>query len=253
MTKSNTDLHWNERAAQEADDAKVNIGDTAQREVELHYIAPNLRATDKLLEVGCGNGYLTNRLREIVKHVDAFDYAENMVERGKRLFGEKNNRFFHDNLLAPQHFNGPYDAILCVRVLINLRNLAEQQQAIRNLAAALRPGGRLILAEGFMDGFEALNSLRADAALPPLEPAAINYYSRKAELMPTIEELFTVESSFHSGMFDVLTRVAYPAAVGHQNAQTSAYHDHILQLAIKLNGPELAPYGRIQGMILEKK
>ncbi|HLO76068.1 MAG TPA: class I SAM-dependent methyltransferase [Magnetospirillum sp.] len=253
MNKSSTDLHWNDRAASEPDDARVNIADTAQREVELHAILPHLRAGDRVLEVGCGNGYVTDRLRRLVRHVDAFDYAENMVERARRLYGESNNRFFHDNVLAPRQWAGPYDAILCVRVLINLRDLGEQRQAIRNLAAALRPGGRLILAEGFRDGFDALDGLRAQAGLPPLQPAPINFYSRKAELMETILPLFTVAGSFHTGLFDVLTRVALPAAIGAGNAQTSDFHHRIQGLATALNGPQFAPFGRVQGLALIRK
>ena len=38
MTKSDTDRHWNERAVTECDDAKVNIADTVQRDLELEFI-----------------------------------------------------------------------------------------------------------------------------------------------------------------------------------------------------------------------
>ena len=40
--------------------------------------------------------------------IDAFDYAENMVTQATTLQTEKNNRFFHDNVLSPADWQGPY-------------------------------------------------------------------------------------------------------------------------------------------------
>ena len=73
MDKSNTDRHWNERALTESDDARVNIADTVQRDLELQVIFSQLPAAARVLEVGCGNGYVTRQLRERVRHVDGFD------------------------------------------------------------------------------------------------------------------------------------------------------------------------------------
>ena len=93
---------------------------------------------------------------------NSFDCAENMIERARMTYGETNNRFFLDNVLDPKNIKGPYDAALCVRVLMNLRDLGEQKIALYNVAQMLRPGGRLILIEGFRDGFDALNQLPGD-------------------------------------------------------------------------------------------
>src|SRR5689334_16051035 len=110
--KTATDLHWNQRARTEADAAKVNIADTVQRDLELQFIFKHLDRSSRVLEVGCGNGYVTSQLRERVAQVDAFDYAENMVARAKELYGERNNRFLHNSVLAPKIDGGPYDAII---------------------------------------------------------------------------------------------------------------------------------------------
>src|SRR5258705_10014414 len=164
----------------------------------------------RVLEVGCGNGFSTNRFRSVVNHVDAFDYSEEMIRRARDAFGETNNRFIHDNVLAPRHLAGPYDAVVCVRVLINLRSLEEQRLAVRNLVSLLDSGGRLILVEGFSDGFSSLNELRAKVSLPPLEPARINFYSALRALLPDLEQQLYLVDEFHLGAYDYLTRVVYP-------------------------------------------
>jgi ubiquinone/menaquinone biosynthesis C-methylase UbiE len=253
-SKTATDLHWNERAASVAEDVEVNLMDIFQREIEYDYVCRYLQADMHVLEVGCGNGFSTERFRSLVEHVDAFDYAEQMIERAKHAFGETNNRFIHDNVLDPQHLEGPYDTTICVRVLINLANLEQQKTAVRNLAGLTKKGGLLILAEGFTDGFDALNALRSEVDLPDIEPAAINFYSSLADLQPTLDELFIAEDTFHLGAYDYLTRVMYPLVVGPENAtHNSNFSERCSQLARAFNPDDFAPLSRMRGLVLRRR
>ena len=81
MARTPTDLHWNERAEKDSDSEKVNIADVTQRNIEFSFIEKFLDENESLLEIGCGNGFLTKILRDRVKHVDAFDQAEWMIKR----------------------------------------------------------------------------------------------------------------------------------------------------------------------------
>lgn len=254
MSKSFTDMHWNDRAANEKDVAAVNIADVSQRELETEFLLKHLQLTDRVLEVGCGNGFLTNILRQRVAHVDAFDYAENMIDKAKTNYGEQNNRFFHDNLLAPANWQGPYDSIVCVRVLINLRNFEEQKVAVENMHKALKPGGRLLLVEGYRDGFEELNRLRVAAGMEPLAPASINFYCGLEEMRNELQKGFEIGADFHTGGFDYLTRAVYPALVGAANASGhSEFHAKILPLARSFNPDQFKPLARLHGFLLIKK
>jgi SAM-dependent methyltransferase len=253
-TKSTTDLHWNDRAASVAKDVEVNLMDIFQREIEYDYVCRYLRLDMDVLEVGCGNGFSTERFRALVRHVDAFDYAEQMIERARQTFGETNNKFIHDNVLGPKHLVGPYDATICVRVLINLADLDQQKLALRNLGALTKPGGLLILAEGFTDGFDALNELRSKVDLSPIEPAPINVYSSLADLTPTIEELFSIDETFHLGAYDYLTRVLYPLLVGPENAiHNSNFSERCAHLARAFNPDDFAPLSRMRGLALRRR
>ena len=254
MTKSTTDLYWNDRAITEQKKESVNIADHVQRDLEIDALLKNIHTEDNLLEVGCGNGFLTNILREHVTFVDAFDYAENMVAQARALYGERNNRFFHDNVLNPSHWSQGYDTIVCVRVLINLRNLEEQAQAVRNMYGALKPHGRLLLFEGYINGFEALNELRLSCGIEKLIPAKINCYSPVEELCRVFEDMFTVQEVFHTGCFDFLTRLVYPALAGSEKALgPGEFHNKIHIIAKKYNPVQFAPLARVRGFLLTKR
>jgi SAM-dependent methyltransferase len=252
--KSTTDLHWSERARSVAQDVEVNIMDVFQRELEYDYIEPYLDPGMSVLEVGCGNGFSTDRFRKCAKWVDAFDYSEDMVARARSRFGEANNRFFHDDVLDPHDFRGPYDAVVCVRVLINLKDSGEQMRALDNMDQALRSGGRLILAEGFTEGFEQLNRLRAAVGLPALAPAPINYYTPLAELVDALRDRYEVEGRFHLGAYDYLTRVVYPLQVGPENAKHNTnFSERCQQLARAFNPDAFEHLSRIRGLVLTKR
>jgi SAM-dependent methyltransferase len=251
--KTATDRHWDARARDEIDGSKVNIADLAQRTVENDFVLAHLLPSDEVLEVGCGNGYSTSEIRRRVSAVDAFDFSESMIVAAKTLHGETNNRFFVHSVLAPSGIDCRYDKVVCVRVLINLSNLSEQKQAVRNFAQWVRPGGSVVLVEGFQDGFNGINAVRQRAGLPPLQPAAINYYSRITELLPAIRENFDILQVWNSGMFDLLTRVAYPLLVGHEEANGPAeFHERVLPLARNIMLEELAPYARLHGFLLKR-
>lgn len=254
MAKSTTDMHWDKRAEKEQDHTLVNIADTSQRRLETDFILKHVCDSDNVLEVGCGNGYLTNILRNKVKHIDAFDYSENMIKRAIDVVGVKNNYFYHDNIVHPAQLKNNYDAIICVRVLINLSDFEEQKVAFVNMTNALKKGGKLILIEGYMDGFDELNKIRLNAGLAELTPAKINFYSYLGPMKKLVEDYYNVSDSFHTGMYDFLTRVVYPCLVGAKNAtQHDDFHGKILPVAETFNPDAFSVMARLHGFALIKK
>jgi ubiquinone/menaquinone biosynthesis C-methylase UbiE len=253
LKKSATDVHWNERAVSVENDIEVNIMDIFQRNLEYDAVCRFLEPHMDVLEVGCGNGFSTERFRALARHVDAFDFAENMIERAKQRIGETNNRFFIDNVLSPMHFADAYDAVVCVRVLINLRDLGEQHSALQNLQRVVGPGGLLIVAEGFLEGFKELNRMRMEIGLPDLVPAPINFYATIKETMAAMSPDFSLEHEFHLGTYDYLTRVVYPAVISPEPPRhNTEFSERCAALARAYNPPDFQLFSRMRGFVFRR-
>jgi len=235
--KSFTDNHWNDRAIQCKDFSAVNIPDVQQKALERDIICRYLKPNMHILEVGCGNGDSTFVYRQNVRHVDAFDFSPNMIKRAKEVVGEKNNTFFEDNILDPQHLGNDYDAVICQRVLINLGNFENQVVAVKQMASVVKHGGLLILAEGYANGFEKLSAIRKAVGLDALKPAAINFYSRYEELAPCLNEYFTYVDSIYLGSYDYLTRIVYPLIATGDVDHNTQYHE-LFSVLSKAFNPE---------------
>lgn len=249
--KSRTDQHWDTQAVSVTGDAEVNIADIYQRELENMYILKHLKMGARVLEAGCGNGYSTDVFRRQVGFVDAFDKSEEMINRAKQTYGETNNRFFTDDVLE-LGVTDMYDAVICVRVLINLRNLDQQLQAVNNLTARVKPGGLFILVEGFTDGFHYLNKLRNQVGLDALKPAGINYYSSIKDIRLTVDTDLLLHDQFHLGMYDYLTRVFYPMTAGDDVRHNTEISRQSMRLAMEFNPSNFYNYSRVHGFVFRR-
>ena len=254
MLKSSTDLFWDNRPNSCSDKRKVNIDDLAQRKLECAFIEKFLGPDLDVLEVGCGNGFLSSWLADQVKHLDAFDYSPNMVSQAQELHKKNNILYFENNIVSPSNVDKKYDRVVCVRVLINLQDFEAQKKAIDHLHSFLKQDGKLILIEGFLEGFSKLNQLRGEVDLPSFSPAAINYYSSVHDFGEHLTQVFEIEEEFHTGMFDFLTRIVNPLLNGVEKAsQPSEFHDKVLPLCHKINPDSLKGFARERGWALKKK
>ena len=102
-----------------------------------------------LLEIACGPGFyacsLAQRYPEI--KITGVDLSERLLSRAKDRAGIrhlKNCQFVKANVLALSQSMAPVDAIIASRMLMVV---GDRPQALREIFCALRPGGRVFIAE----------------------------------------------------------------------------------------------------------
>ncbi|HEX7241233.1 MAG TPA: methyltransferase domain-containing protein [Longimicrobiaceae bacterium] len=95
----------------------------------------------RVLDVGCGEGWLARALAERGFEVTGIDGSEELVRRAAEGGGDFRVLRYEDAAADPARLGGPWDAVVCNFALLG----EEVAPLLRALAAALAPGGRVLV------------------------------------------------------------------------------------------------------------
>lgn len=96
----------------------------------------------RILEVGCGTGTYTAMLGGLGAHVLALDIDERFVSAAQKVVAHFPNVEVRQGDITQGSWKGGFDTVVMFDVL---EHLSDDAGMLRQLATALRPGGRLIL------------------------------------------------------------------------------------------------------------
>jgi SAM-dependent methyltransferase len=251
---------WDERAVQGGiSSQEVTHKDIWQRWLEIKTISNYLRKKDRVLDVGCGNGYSTRIFSGLCKEIVGIDYSNEMIDRARAESEKRGERATKLTLFAqcdvlelnPSLF-GLFDLIISERCLINLGSFEKQKRAIAQIASVLKRGGRFIFVEGTADGRENLNRFRKAAGLSPMPRVWHNLDFRERETLAYFKRHFRIEERKYFGLYDFLSRVVHPLVVRPEEPQ---YDAAINEVAAKLsvNCGEFAHLSRVIFLVMRKK
>ncbi len=106
----------------------------------------------RILDVGCGTGVFAERMREALPNAQivGVDLVEGMLSRGHERWRK------HQAHVAPVQgdserlpfASGSFDVVTCAN---SFHHYPHQDRAIKEMKRVLRPGGRLILVDGYRD------------------------------------------------------------------------------------------------------
>lgn len=247
---------WAGRAQERVSANEVTHRDIWQRWLEIELVKQYVRKGDRVLDVGCGNGYTTRTLSRRCAGIIGVDYSAGMIERARlesrsRSFRNADFAVLDVRELDPARF-GMFDVVLTERCLINLGSFAEQKKAIASIASVLRPGGRFVFVEGSADGRANLNRLRKSVGLPAMPRVWHNLDFDEAETLRFLKRRFTVEERRHFGTYDFISRVVHPLLV---KPRQPRYDAKINEIAAKLAlaSPEHGEISRVLFLVLKKR
>lgn len=208
--------YWEEKGKSAVETPAATMKDIVLRGLETESVAARLHATDEVLDVGCGDGRGAVAWAGRCRHVVALDYADSMVRAASEIArGCANVEIARGDVLDLGAFAGMFDAVVCIRTLINLSPESDQRRAFGQLIGTLRPGGRLLLIEGFRDAFDALNDLRARCCLSKIELNWHNLLLDRGVMTRNwaFECGVKLEETADFGLYYFLSRIVYPLAV----------------------------------------
>jgi SAM-dependent methyltransferase len=123
-------------------------------------------------DLGCGIGPLLPFLAEHFRTVYAVDFAEGMLERARqRCAGLDNITFLQRSLTDLAPLAGRLDVAVSVNSLV-LPDIPPMEEALRQVRASLKPGGRFLAILPAMDAVHYYTMLLVDRALATGKPMA---------------------------------------------------------------------------------
>jgi trans-aconitate methyltransferase len=147
----------------------------------IELLAP--QAGERILDLGCGTGHLTDRIAESGAEVIGLDRSEEMIEEARSTYPDY--RFVHADA-RNFSFEKPFDAIFSNAALHWIR---EQDALLESVSTALRPGGRFVAEFGGTGNVSAIvEAIRAELATRGHSVETPWYFPSIGEHASTLEE-----------------------------------------------------------------
>jgi len=191
-----------------------------------------IKRGDRALDLCCGTGDIAFALQEAGADVVGIDFSPAMLavarERAKNVRGRGEPARLQ--FLCADALNIPFpdDSFDVVTVGYGLRNLANWERGLEEMARVARPGGRLLV---------------LDFGKPENKAWRMIYFSGLKFLVPLFGKIFCKDAATYAYIFESLRD--YPAQRG-VAAKMGALHCYDLQVRHLLGGAMSIHFGRVK-------
>ncbi|MDD5311761.1 MAG: class I SAM-dependent methyltransferase [Dehalococcoidia bacterium] len=251
---------WDEFALKYGMDCRASTPDKYLVELEVRTLLGHISPGEKILDVGCGNGFTAINLAE-KRHVDVtgIDISQKMLSIARQMCEVRKKhikskiRFELANILDESFkeilTDESFDVVLTKRVLINLLTWEEQKETIDRIRKLLKPGGRYILMEATEQGHDNINRLRDKMKLGRTAIRWHNNYLDENILLPFLKGIFDeVKMIDFSSTYYIGSRLIQPVILKLINKEPS--YDFFMNKIFSYF-PSMGNYG-IQKLIICK-
>jgi len=140
--------HWNARAARFDTEAEHGLRSDEQRQAWLMLLAPIAGpAPKRILDVGCGTGFLAMRFAELGHTVTGVDFAPNMLDMAREHTRQAGLSIEYrvDDAMHLSEPEQSYDVVIARHVIWTM---PDPRKAVASWLRVLRHGGKLAIVEG---------------------------------------------------------------------------------------------------------
>ncbi len=221
LNQSEVFEYWTKQAREHGPSPSASWSDHRVIEMEISEIAKHLTDGDKVLDVGCANGYSSLRFARVCRiQLRGLDYVPEMIEQARAQLATMQDHsarsveFDVGDITQLKERLNSYDKVIVVRVLINLGTWERQLLGLRECIRILKPGGLLLLSEATLQGWRRLNSLRKDWGMDDIPKPPFNQYIDEEKVIAAVgSEATLLEVSNFASTYYVGTRVLKPLLV----------------------------------------
>jgi SAM-dependent methyltransferase len=218
MTPEQVKQFWTTQARTHGLAPAASWSDIGVIDLEVREIAARLVDGDRVLDIGCGNGYSTVRLAGQKRvAIRGIDYVPELIEQACARAADSTipllgtTEFAVGDITALDEPAGTYDKVIAVRVLINLGGWEAQRGALQACGRVAKPGGLVLLSEATVQGWTKLNAFRGEWGLQPIPMPAFNTYLDEQQVVEVMSPGFElVELVNFASTYFVGTRVLKP-------------------------------------------
>ena len=244
--------YWENKAQEGGADPTITIRDHHFRELEINTVKRFLRPEDRVLDIGCGNGYSTLRYAESVKEIVGVDYSPAMIEAAGCMLEDAPARTQHNTSFRVEDardltdVDQAYTRVVMERCLINIPDRLQQIDAAREAGRVLKDGELFLLAEVTLQGHEQVNKYREMFGLEKLKVHWHNTYIDEPAFLAGIANTFDVVEIIRFGMYGFLSKVVHPLMV---QPEEPAFDAAINEVAARI-GETIPDFGGCSHQVL---
>lgn len=209
---------WTEQAKLHGKSFAASWTDQYAIDLEIRTLTDWFEDGDRVLDVGCANGYSTLAFAAQKKiDIKGVDYIPEMIEQAhvnkkEMQAGLKGNVSFGvgdiTNLTETENY---YDKVVVIRVVINLHDWEMQKKGLRELIRMVKPGGILLLSEATIQGWQKMNLFRNEWGLADIPMPPFNHYLDENLVIETMKpEMELVKLDNFASSYYVGTRIIKP-------------------------------------------
>ena len=170
----------------------------------------NLNKKIRILEIGCGTGFLINKIKNKLNtkiFCDCVDFSQQAIEIAKRRNILDVNFYCEDFFKFFKKNNETYDFIISQRSIMAIMSRSQQTKLLKHIKNSLKRTGVGILSECFEEQLIKLNKHRKIMGLRVFEKVWHSLYLKTSQ----INNIFTKARyiDFCSTYF-LVTRIIYP-------------------------------------------